>query len=116
MVAILLRNTRNYTLMAGWRFPRRWRRCVAGIYTGKDKYRGPSPFDYAQGQDDDVRQATANAGAKTNTGVLHCVQDDDVKQTTANAEAKTTANAQANANTEILSCAQNDDLKKKQTE
>jgi hypothetical protein len=84
-----------------------------GFIPAKTNTGGPSPFDYAQGQGDDVKQATANARAKTNTGVLHCVQDDDVKQATANAEVKTTANAEANAkaNTEILSCAQNDDLK-----
>jgi hypothetical protein len=46
--------------------------------TSNDKYRDPSPFDCAQGQDDDVKQSR-----RCCTGGLHYVQDDDVKATSA---------------------------------
>jgi hypothetical protein len=63
---------------------------------GKNKYRGSSPFDCAQGQNDDVRHNKINSKTyrrqflagreknrqrqRTNAGILRCAQNDDVKQ------------------------------------
>jgi hypothetical protein len=50
------------------------------------------------------RKARATATAKTNTGVLHCVQDDDEKlaNATASATARATAKATARATAKTL--------------
>jgi hypothetical protein len=75
--------------------------------TSNDESGDPSPFDYAQGQDDDVKRTTTTAMAtarnkqrqrgkqRPNTGILHCVQDDNLRKTTATATTTTTATATA---------------------